>query len=244
MHSITPITPITSHDTPSASRPAKGGRLAQSAVTASGSKDSATPHWHIGEQALDLGEIFRPEVTLAVMQRRIDAALKMAVKAQSSGAYPLRMRWRGPINDLREALERYLPAPDAGAALIEDIYVLGEAIGELFDVQDIGMRLEMTQSAMCPRFHVDRIPVRLVTTYEGPGTQWLPEQAADRLALGHGVAGHRDICRDPEQIRELRPGSLALLKGECWPGNEGHGLIHRSPVVPTGSRLMLSMDPG
>ncbi|NHH85047.1 DUF1826 domain-containing protein [Cobetia sp. MB87] len=201
-------------------------------------------HWHIGHEAQDLGAIFEPDISLAVMQRRIDAALKMAVKAQSSGAYPLRMRWRGPINDLREALERYLPAPDAGAALIEDICVLGEAMGELFEVKDIGIRLEMTQSAMCPRFHVDRIPVRLVTTYDGPGTQWLPEHAADRLALGHGQPGHQDICLAPGEIHELRPGSLALLKGECWPGNEGRGLIHRSPVVPKGSRLMLSMDPG
>ncbi|TCJ26082.1 DUF1826 domain-containing protein [Halomonas sp. GDM18] len=201
-------------------------------------------HWHIGHEAHDLGSIFEPDISLAVMQRRIDAALKMAVKAQSSGAYPLRMRWRGPISVLREALERYLPAPDAGAALIEDICVLGEAMGELFEVKDIGMRLEMTQSAMCPRFHVDRIPVRLVTTYDGPGTQWLPEHAADRLALGHGQPGHQDICLAPDEIHELRPGSLALLKGECWPGNEGRGLIHRSPVVPNGNRLMLSMDPG
>jgi len=201
-------------------------------------------HWHIGHEAHDLGAIFDPDISLAVMQRSIDAALEMAVKAQSSGAYPLRMRWRGPISDLREELERYLPAPDAGTALIEDICVLGEAMSELFEVKDIGMRLEMTQSAMCPRFHVDRIPVRLVTTYDGPGTQWLPEHAADRLALGHGQPGHQDICLAPGEIHELRPGSLALLKGECWPGNEGRGLIHRSPVVPNGSRLMLSMDPG
>lgn len=97
---------------------------------------------------------------------------------------------------------------------------------------------------MCPRFHVDKIPVRMVTTYQGPGTQWLPEEAADRLALGHSQYGHQDVCINPEQIRELRLGSLALLKGECWPGNEGRGLIHRSPVVPNGKRLMLSLDPG
>ncbi|WP_158773806.1 DUF1826 domain-containing protein [Cobetia sp. L2A1] len=213
----------------------------------SGSLDhDVTPslHWHIGQQALDLGEIFCPDITLAVMQRRIDASLMLAIHAQLGGSYPLHMRWRGPIAEVRQALERYLPAPDAGEALIDDISTLGAAMGELFEVTDIGLRLEVTQQAMCPRFHVDKIPVRLVTTYQGPGTQWLPEGAADRLALGHGQHGHQDICIDPEQIRELRPGSLALLKGECWPGNEGRGLIHRSPVVPNGKRLMLSIDPG
>ncbi|TVU69661.1 DUF1826 domain-containing protein [Cobetia crustatorum] len=204
----------------------------------------APRHWHLGHQALDLGEIFRPEITLAVMQRRIDAALKLAVQAQLYGSYPLNIRWRGPISEICHMLERYLPAPEAGEAIIGDISLLGAAMGELFEVDDVGLRLEVTQRAMCPRFHVDKIPVRMVTTYQGPGTQWLPEEAADRLALGHGQYGHQDVCINPEQIRELRLGSLALLKGECWPGNEGRGLIHRSPVVPNGKRLMLSLDPG
>jgi len=36
-----------------------------------------------------------------------------------------------------------------------------------------GTRITTLDRAMCPRFHVDRVPVRLIVTWGGPGTQWL-----------------------------------------------------------------------
>jgi hypothetical protein len=34
-----------------------------------------------------------------------------------------------------------------------------------------------------------------------------------------------------------------LLKGSKWHGNEGHGLIHRSPALKEGERrLILTLD--
>ncbi|TVR65616.1 MAG: DUF1826 domain-containing protein [Candidatus Competibacteraceae bacterium] len=51
---------------------------------------------------------------------------------------------------------------------------------------------------------------------------------------------------DPIQ-KELHPylaAAIALLKGEAWPGNAGHGLIHRSPAVPAGEgpRVLVAID--
>ena len=36
------------------------------------------------------------------------------------------------------------------------------------------MRLVSTSAPMCPRFHTDHVGVRLICTYVGPGTEWLP----------------------------------------------------------------------
>ena len=46
-----------------------------------------------------------------------------------------------------------------------------------------------------------------------------------------------------EDIQSANEGDVCLLKGESWQGNEGRGLIHRSPQVKSGQRrLFLSLD--
>ena len=44
-------------------------------------------------------------------------------------------------------------------------------------------------------------------------------------------------------IENLQSGQVALLKGERWEGNEGAGLVHRSPDLDKGARrFLLSLD--
>ena len=100
---------------------------------------------------------------------------------------------------------------------------------------------------MCPRFHVDRVPCRLLTTYLGVATEWLPHHNADRSRLGIGNQGKPDeesgIMNSDKDIKYLNQGDVALLKGEAWEGNEGSGLIHRSPTLDSNSRrLLLTID--
>jgi len=101
--------------------------------------------------------------------------------------------------------------------------------------------------AMCPKFHVDRVPCRLITTYSGVGTEWLDNDSVDRLKLGSNGLGLSDeesgVVRQFGQIERLEAGGLALLKGESWEGNEGHGIVHRSPqVAPNEDRLIMTLD--
>jgi hypothetical protein len=43
----------------------------------------------------------------------------------------------------------------------------------------------------------------------------------------------------------LNTGDVALFKGEAWEGNEGFGVVHRSPSVPDNTqRLLLTIDFG
>lgn len=92
---------------------------------------------------------------------------------------------------------------------------------------------------MCPRFHVDHVPVRLLTTYAGVGSQWLKEGAMDRRRLAQPEAEPVD----PQVIQQFCCGDVGLLKGEKWHGNEGLGLIHRSPEPAPGERrLILTLD--
>ncbi len=100
---------------------------------------------------------------------------------------------------------------------------------------------------MCPKFHVDRVPCRLVTTYQGIATEWLPHEVVDRTKLGRGSLGQPDdrtgLYQNKHEIQQLGCGDVALLKGVLWEGNEHAGLVHRSPALPRGDkRLLLTLD--
>ncbi|UVM50431.1 DUF1826 domain-containing protein [Pseudomonas sp. B21-015] len=122
---------------------------------------------------------------------------------------------------------------------ISDVSWLVSAFACLLGAQRIGLRLRVLDKAMCPRFHVDHVPVRLITTYAGIGSQWLKEGAMDRRQLGKPDAEPQD----DSLIQQIASGEVALLKGEKWHGNEGFGLIHRSPQPAPGERrLILTLD--
>jgi hypothetical protein len=121
------------------------------------------------------------------------------------------------------------------AAFVADVSWLVQAFACLLDARRVGLRLRSLAKPMCPRFHVDHVPVRLITTYAGVASEWLEEGGMDRCRLGEAHAEQR--------IQRLEAGWVALAKGEKWAGNEGAGLIHRSPSPPPGERrLLLTLD--
>jgi len=122
---------------------------------------------------------------------------------------------------------------------VADIAWLVSAFACLLGARRVGLRLRTLDKAMCPRFHVDHVPVRLLTTYAGAGSQWLKEGAMDRRCLAQPEAEPND----GQVIQQLRSGEVALVKGEKWHGNEGFGLIHRSPsLAPGDRRLIVTLD--
>lgn len=131
--------------------------------------------------------------------------------------------------------------------LSEDIAKLLDMFCSLFDLKQAGLRLAVLDRAMCPRFHVDKIPCRLITTYTGSATQWLPDYTVDRSKLGTGNNGLPDelsgIYQSDKDIQQLNNCDVALMKGELWEGNENAGLVHRSPSLRAGEkRLLLTLD--
>ncbi|MCL7941734.1 DUF1826 domain-containing protein [Halomonas sp. ATCH28] len=204
-----------------------------------------TPRHAEGEDISILPRIFEDDISIAILHRRLPQEIQAGVNAQLQADRALSISWLGPPGDaLRSELRRRLQDPDACGALIEDIVTLAEAMAYLFDTDSVGLRLRRLASAMCPRFHCDHLPVRLVTTYHGPGCEWLPEWAVNRQGLGAPRPDKPEIVDDPSAVRRLGTGDLALLKSSGWIGNEEHALVHRSPDLPAGhQRLLLTLDP-
>ncbi|WPC05189.1 DUF1826 domain-containing protein [Pseudomonas benzenivorans] len=201
------------------------------------------PRQVAGEQMQVLTEVLRDDVNLAVWQRRLEprvasfAAQLLATGAPLAHSLTLELAAEDAEPDLRGLLAGFDELPGC-QAFHADVAWLVRAYACLLDARLIGLRLRALDRAMCPRFHVDRVPLRLVTSYAGGGSQWLKEGVLPREGLGQAAAEGQVA-----PIEQLESGHVALLKGEGWLGNEGRGLIHRSPQpVPGQRRLLLTLD--
>lgn len=178
--------------------------------------------------AAALSAILEPEVDLVLWQRRPSAELARLLDDRGPADLPqLRLDAVAPA-----AVTTGLTVALAGAAgelapLVEDIARLARLYGRLFDRQRLRVRLETVTTNACSLFHVDRVRVRLLTTYVGPGTEWLGRAS-----------------EEAEPIPRFDRFAVGLLKGSLWPGS--NGCAHRSPpIAGTGRhRLLLAIDDG
>jgi hypothetical protein len=101
-----------------------------------------------------------------------------------------------------------------------------------------------TREQSCPLFHIDRLSVRLLCTFKGPGTEWLDDAQAQRRWLGRG--DNRKIAGPEAIVYSTQPFQVCLLKGEHGLGQKDCGVVHRSPRVPPASegRWYLRVDTG
>ncbi len=66
-----------------------------------------------------------------------------------------------------------LPDGEGRQLLVQDLALLTEIFCDLLGSPAVGLRRARIENAMCPKWHIDRVPIRLLCTYEGPGTEWL-----------------------------------------------------------------------
>ncbi|WP_414159207.1 DUF1826 domain-containing protein [Pseudomonas sp. BNK-45] len=198
----------------------------------------------IGATPAVLAEVLQDEVNLGLWQRRLPAHIADFGELLLSLNQPLAESLALDLPD-EEALPNLQGLASGFSDLhgydgfIADVSWLVSAFACLLGAKRVGLRLRVLDKAMCPRFHVDHVPVRLITTYAGIGSQWLREGAMDRRQLGQASAEPRD----PTLIQQIGSGEVALFKGEKWHGNQGFGLIHRSPQPAPGERrLILTLD--
>ncbi|TNE80441.1 MAG: DUF1826 domain-containing protein [Gammaproteobacteria bacterium] len=195
-----------------------------------------------------LSNIYDPDINLVRWRRTPGLAIRRYTMALEASP-PVFQTLQAVIEtrNIGQWLGTRLPEHPGQSSLIDDIVEVAEMFALLFDLDKVGLRLALLHRAMCPRFHVDHVPCRLLTSYSGAATEWLPNPLANRLKLGKGSRGLSDsqsgIYRSNHHIHRLDTGDIALLKGESWLGNEGRGLVHRSPASTNGDkRLLLSID--
>ncbi|WP_338510616.1 DUF1826 domain-containing protein [Pseudomonas trivialis] len=195
-----------------------------------------------GETPLALSDILEDGVNLALWQRQLPlhiaefGQLLVALDEPLADSMVIELNDEDAMPNL-QGLASSCSDLEGYEGFIADVSWLVSAFACLLGAKRIGVRLRLLDKAMCPRFHVDHVPVRLITTYAGIGSQWLREGVMDRRALDQPEA------EPSERIEQVQCGEVALLKGTKWHGNEEHGLIHRSPALKAGQRrLILTLD--
>lgn len=185
-------------------------------------------HVHVAADIEGLAAIREPDVTLALLERRppftigrLDGldTLSFTASADAVGA-PLRNRLV-----MKAPCRWYDP-------LIADVAALARTYASLMRLDWVAVRLDRVTGDACWRFHADYVSVRLITTYQGQGTQWLDQAAARRLADGGAPTPH-----------QLATGTVGLFKGRLLAPDTA--IVHRSPpIAGTGEeRLLLVIDP-
>lgn len=141
-----------------------------------------------------------------------------------------------------------LPAAPSGQrhrrrALADDLGRLVRRFAALADTQLVRVKLEIERQDRCRYFHSDRVDLRLLCTYLGPGTEWVPDAFVDRSARGSG--DNAAIVPDARRVERLAPFWVGLLKGDLHPDCPDRGCIHRSPPIAhrrQAARILLTID--
>lgn len=185
------------------------------------------------DSGLVLQQIAQPGVAAAIWRRRLSPGFAGWIEGIGLGQMPaLRalVDFRAVENRVHAACDRAgLPGGTMRDILASDIGALALMFAQITRHPLMQIRLEAVVTDACRRFHIDRMPARLICTYRGPGTQFGLEDAAGPVVPAGG----------------MRAGEVAILRGALWPGLEVTRLLHRSPpLAGTGQvRLLLALDP-
>ena len=213
--------------------------------------NNPTPKMNRGASQSDkpevMTDIYKDDVNIAIWQRSLSSELLNAAERIITLNRQFKFSASISLNAISDVLYKELGKTPEAKLISADVSEVADMFCYLFDLDRVGLRLATLDQAMCPKFHVDRVPCRLVSTYSGVATQWLSHSDVNRKKLGIGSNGLPDdqsgLYLDNTDIHQLSCGDVGLLKGESWVNNEGGGLVHRSPdLTKQKKRLLLTLD--
>lgn len=202
---------------------------------------SAAPEIAAFDDADAIPRCFRGRVDLAIWRRRMSAALCDATHKVLASGPPCIDADGGPA-EIRAAWAAALRSLDDTGALAADAGLCAGIFAAATGATRLEARLARIDHDACRLFHVDHLTCRLLSTYAGPGTQYLAHADVVREALGRG--DNSAIVRPGGTIRELAAGWVGMLRGERSAAMKGRGIVHRSPPLRDAgkSRLVLRIQ--
>ncbi|MCG8415703.1 MAG: DUF1826 domain-containing protein [Pseudomonadales bacterium] len=199
------------------------------------SATSSLPHV-MGSASDVLHKVMDPDVNLALWQRPPEKEITDELSALQATDLP-DVRHRTSLtsfdDDVCTLFQQQDLNPQHFINLRVDLRQLVDLLGNVSGCREFSFRLVTVAGDECCRFHLDRTPLRLICTYQGSGTEWLPDWQVDREALARS-ASNEAITRFGEPS-QFEPFWVGIMKGD--PGKKGQGLVHRSPAVPDSQRF-------
>ena len=97
--------------------------------------------------------------------------------------------------------------------------------------------LSLKSSRGCKRYHIDNVPLRLLVTYYGVGTEWLPRDACDYTAYYNGESNDK-IIRIKNQSKFIDSWNIAIFKGQKI-NSRKKAILHRTPKEALNKKSLL-----
>ncbi|MCX2977827.1 DUF1826 domain-containing protein [Candidatus Marimicrobium litorale] len=197
----------------------------------------------IGDDAGVLQKVTEPGTDLSLWRRPVEASIVQEIQNLSAS----------DLQNIRQATSRFSFDTDVSGLLREqgldpmafqslraDMLRLISIFSTVSEGRELQFRLLTTDSDDCRRFHLDRVYLRLLCTYQGPGTEWLTDAQVDREALVR--------CRPNSEVMRFGEASrfetfwVGILRGD--PKNISSGQVHRSPPIADSGRIrvLFSID--
>lgn len=195
-----------------------------------------------------LERIFEDPISVCIWRRPVDAAIEGYLSQLTPDKPVERLLRLDAAAPRLDPLSEHLPARPGRDELLDDLFHLVELFSTVSDSTRLGLRFTITQRSLCPSFHSDGVGLRLICTWQGPGTEWLEHASVNRAYLGAGAGRSRDetsgLLLPGAQIYRMRPFEVGLFKGDAYPNNEGRGAVHRSPRADDTAvwRVMATLD--
>lgn len=206
---------------------------------------SSTPPHVAGNQPEVLHQILDSGVNLSLWERPTQASVIHELSSFHASDLP-NARCRTSLESFDDDISTLLLKEGHDPSTLKhwrvDLRRLADLYFSLSGGRKVTMRLETSADDGCRRLHVDNTHLRLLCTYRGPGTEWLPNEQVDRLAQSTG-APNEEIIRSGKPSR-FESFCVGIMKGNAYPGNAGNGLVHRSPPIEGSgqTRVVFCLD--
>ena len=193
------------------------------------------PSFRVGVDAGVLAAVHEPEVNVAIWERSVPdgvvASLREWAKT-SKTEFDEQLDTKGIA--LGRATAGLTDEPTRSWLMTDIAETLG-AFAAVAGTTCMRVSFGAVNTDKCRKFHVDFVGLRLVLTYVGPGTEWLPNSAVDREALAHPLDcpcdANKKIVRSEGEIRRAKAGDVVILKGGKFHGDPARAAVHRSPPI-------------
>jgi len=149
----------------------------------------------ISDDASSLQNIHSKSKNIAIYQRDI---AQINAELDQVAEQTIECRASGTVQEITNALNIYftdeLPAHQA---LLKDILSLLGHFKEITKTSTFRILLATVNTNMCRKFHTDINDLRMLCTYVGPGTLWIPDEAIKGLAAQKDKIAHFLFHRFP-----------------------------------------------
>lgn len=193
------------------------------------------PSFRIGADAGVLSAVHEPEVNVAIWERSVPVAVVAQLREWAKTS---KTEFDEQLDTKSFALGRAIAGltdEKTRSWLVADVAETLGAFASVAGTTRMRVSFGAVNTDKCRKFHVDFVGLRLVLTYAGPGTEWLPNSAVDRAALAHPLDcpcdANKKIVRSEGEIRRAKAGDVVILKGGKFHGDPTRAAVHRSPPV-------------